>query len=475
MKKQLTHENLKRFIEDFNLDQDKDGRLILAIDVKSFYNSASCIMQAKFENEEAVRKYGAKAKTYKYGKNDRYHPLKVKSIVMSDGHLVMSTSPLAKKIYGFKNIMRLPDNQIPKEKDFIIWKPHMAQFLFESMKVFNIFKRFVAPLDIHVYSCDEAFLDITQYWRRYAESPEAFCKMLQEIVKDELGYYMSAGLSYNMSMAKMCMDNEAKYNDDAEGHLFARWTPDDVVDKLWEVPLIDVWNIGTNTVRDLNKMGITTMAELALANPKDIQRSLKSRGVAIYKRAWGIDEAVISRKGEYKPKIRGIGRGMTLPRPYFNYNEIELALCELADSVAGILIDNKERSATIHIGIGYEVHSETSNGRMHVGGQMKVTATNLMDEIHHIVTYLLDQKYDHRMRPPVRRLAVRASTLCSASYFQYNLMESPEASDKREAFDKLIIDLQKFPEGRQKVYRVSALNYASNTLKRAGDIGGHAA
>lgn len=196
-------------------------RIIFMIDNKSFF--ASC---------EALR----------LGLN----PMKVCIVVISrqpdapwGSGLIMAASPLAKKKYNLHNVMRARNLPSKKEApDLMLVDPHMNLYIKRSMQVLDIFRKYAADEDIHMYSIDEGMIDMATSWKLFGNDPYNVAHKIQKDIHDTLGIYTTCGIGENPLLAKLAMDNEAKHNKS----MVAFWHYIDVPDTIWRIPkLEDVW------------------------------------------------------------------------------------------------------------------------------------------------------------------------------------------------------------------------------------------
>lgn len=227
-------------------------RVIFMIDNKSFY--ASC---------EALR----------LGLN----PMEVALAVVSQqvgtdwgSGLIMAASPLAKKNYGLSNVMRARDLP-PKDQapDLMLVEQHMNLYIKCSMEVLQIFRKYAADEDIHVYSIDESMIDMTESWHLFGDDPYLVARKIQKDIHDSLSLYTTCGIGENPLLAKLAMDISAKHRTS----IIACWHYIDVPDTIWKIPkLEDVWGINVKTADHLRRLGINNMYDLAHSDPAILKK-----------------------------------------------------------------------------------------------------------------------------------------------------------------------------------------------------------
>lgn len=212
------------------------NRMILCIDLCSFFASCACVMRG-------------------------LDPLKVKLAVVGDvnrkGSIVLAATPELKKM-GISTATRL--YEIPKDPNIIIVNATMGKFVEISNQITEIYTKYVALEDLHVYSIDEAFLDFQQTAHLFGRDPIVIAKRIQKEIYDTTGITASIGIAPNLFLSKVALDVESKHSNSR----IAMWSYDDVSKKLWEVkPLRKVWGIGKATEEALHSMGLFSLKEVA--------------------------------------------------------------------------------------------------------------------------------------------------------------------------------------------------------------------
>lgn len=218
---------------NYHLLEDRD---VLCIDQKSFFASVSCIEKG-------------------------LDPLETKLAVVADtkrqGSVILAATPKLKEL-GIKTGSRL--FEIPHRNDIYIINPSMRKYLNVSVAISKIALRYIPPEDLHQYSIDEFFMDVTDSYHRFSSTVHAFCERLKREIYEETGIYCTVGIGSNMLLSKIAMDVEAKHSQNG----IAEWRYQDVPTKLWPIqPLRDFWGINRRTEAKLNKRGIFTIGDLA--------------------------------------------------------------------------------------------------------------------------------------------------------------------------------------------------------------------
>lgn len=249
--------------------------------------------------------------------------------------------------------------------DYITAPPRMAIYMETSTKIYEIYLKYVAPEDMHVYSVDEVFLDITPYLRSSGLSPHDF---VQRIIKDILkttGITAAAGIGSNLYLCKVAMDIVAKHVDaDADGVRIAQLDEMSYRRLLWDHrPLTDFWRVGQGYRRKLEKNGIFTMGDVArcsLGHPNDFYNEgllYKLFGVnaeLLIDHAWGNEPCTIADIKAYKPESNSLGSGQVLHCAY-TARKAKLVMREMTDLLVLDLVDKGLVTDQMVLTVGYDI------------------------------------------------------------------------------------------------------------------------
>lgn len=217
----------------------KQKETFLCIDLKSFYASVECVER---------------------GLDPFTTNLVVADPDRSVSTICLAITPAMKKL-GIRNRCRI--HEIPDHIEYIVAKPRMQLYMEYSARIYGIYLNYVAKEDIHVYSVDECFMDVTRYLSLYHLTAKEMAQKLMDAVMEETGITATAGIGTNLYLAKIAMDIVAKHIEDHIGML------DEISyrEQLWgHKPLSDFWRIGSRTERKLAGYGIQTMGDIALAS-----------------------------------------------------------------------------------------------------------------------------------------------------------------------------------------------------------------
>lgn len=424
---------MKTPIEDDQLPR----RSVLCVDVKSFFASV-----------EAVRR--------------RLHPLHAYIIVIANrersGSVVLAASPRVKKEFGIKTGSR--NFEIPKDPRLMIVEPSMSLYLQVNGMIMAIFRRFVADEDLHIYSIDEAFLDVTASHRLFGDK-RTIAKKIQRAIWQELRLVVTIGIGDNPLLAKLALDNEGK--DAPDG--IACWTYEDVPTKVWNIhPITDMWGISGGYARSLSNIGIESVRDLAHADKWKLKKKFGILGMQMYYHAWGIDYSVLSEKVGVREKT--YSKGQILMRDYYHELEIIIVIKEMTEDVASRLRRHGVAASGIALGISYTRDIEDRGFHHQV---LLPRSTNSTAELSaHFVR--LFQK--HWMEQPVRQIHVVCSKLQPAGHEQIDLFTPPELDEQRHIIDETIDEIRdRF--GKDAIFRAYSLMKGGTYLQRAGHVGGH--
>lgn len=309
----------------------------LCIDLKSFYASVECVDR------------GLDALTTK---------LVVADSSRTDKTICLAVSPALKSM-GVKNRCRV--FEIPKNIDYIMAMPRMQLYIDYSAKIYSIYLRYISKDDIHVYSIDECFLDITPYLDYYQKTPRELAQMLIKDVLKETGITATAGIGTNLYLAKIAMDIVAKKEEpDKNGVRIAELNEITYRQLLWDhKPITDFWRIGSGTARRLSRMYLYTMGDVAKASLYYQDELYKLFGIdaeLLIDHAWGLESCTMQDIKAYKPKINSLSSGQVLSCPYTN-DKAAIIVREMTELLVFDLVDKEFVTDSLSLYIGYDRES----------------------------------------------------------------------------------------------------------------------
>ncbi len=461
-------------IIDYSLEPKSD---IAFVDMKSFYASVECVKR-------------------------NLNPLTTSLCVMSNSDnasgLTLASSPTFKRVFGKKNVGRARDlpfdiqtrkfsfenakNQkldITKEyidyverwaEKTLIVPPRMSLYIEENLKIQKVFQNYAPKDEIHPYSIDESFLDLTgslNYFvpnRNMTKKDKLDCvsaKIQNEIWK-ETGIYSTVGMSNaNPLLAKLALDNEAK----TTRQMRANWSYEDVEAKVWNIKnLTDFWGIGSRTAARLNKLGIYSIRDLANYNVDILKKEFGVIGVQLWFHANGVDESKVN--VPYIARSKSYGNSQVLPRDYHSQSEIEIVLREMAEQVATRIRKKNKKTGRISIYIGFSYKEDIKS----IKAQRSINPTNSTKALSNEVIRLFRERY---RGGAVRNIGVTYGKLVDDSFFNYTLLDDVRELQKQEILDKTFDEIRdKF--GYTSVLPGFSLMKGSRVIERSKLIGGHA-
>ncbi|MFC4411209.1 excinuclease ABC subunit A [Chungangia koreensis] len=384
-------------------------------------------------------------------------PIAVVGNLQQKGSIVLAASPKLKKEFGVKPAKhRL--FEIPDDPSIRLIEPKMGLFVKVSMEIVRLLNQFVPKEAIHVYSVDESFIDLGGTEKLWGPIEDTVHRIMDELAL-QFQLPSAMGMGPNMLMSKLALDLEGKKTG------FARWTYEDVPEKLWPVsPLSEMWGIGSRLERTLNGMGIFSIGDLARTDLRMLEKKFGVMGNQLYHHAWGID---LSELGA--PLMDGqvsFGKGQVLFRDYNTAEEVLVVILEMCEDVARRAREAGKVGRTIHLSVSY---SDKVFGGGFSRSRSIEEGTNETMKIYRVCKELLEEFYDGR---PVRRLAISLSNLEDEHVMQLSLFEERKWQNRKlgETIDQL-----RSRYGTTAVLRAVSYTDAGTAVQRAHLIGGHKA
>ena len=409
-------------------------RVIAVIDLKAFYSYVECLDR---------------------GLDPWKEPLVVADKERGTNTIVLSVSPFLKK-QGIPSRCRI--KELPKKYKYIYAVPRMERYLEKSAQVIDVLYHFVAEEDVHVYSIDEAFVDLTSYLKYYNKTPLQMVTTIINQIKEETGLQATAGIGDNFFLAKIALDIYAK----KERNGIAKVSSNEIKEKLWPItPLSKVWSIGPRMEARLNKIGLFTVKDIALSNLDYLRDKFGVIGEQLWRHANGIDEADIHEK--YEPKERSLSLSQVLFRDY-NKDEAITIVREMVDTLASRMRNDNKMTKVVAIYVGYSKN---------MGGfARRSTLLAPTDDTELLLKAILEIYHMYIKDLPIRTIGLNFGGLLESTYQQLNMFEDDKEQIKRRNLQKTMDKLQsKF--GKNSVLRASSLLEESTIKERNNFIGGH--
>ena len=421
-------------------------RLIFMIDNKSFF--ASCeALQLGLNPMKAVLAVVSHQPHTNYGSG-----------------LIMAASPLAKKKYGLTNVMRVRDLPTKKEApDLILVEPHMNLYIKRSMQVLEIFQKYAADEDIHVYSIDESMIDMTKSWHLFGNDPYLVARKIQVEIKNKIGLYTTCGIGENPLLAKLAMDISAKHR----CSMIDYWHYIDVPDTIWQIQdLEDVWGIGKRIAARLRRLHINNMYELAHTDPAILKNEFGVIGEQLFAISWGVDRSIISEK--YFPIMKNYGNSQILNRDYTNQREIEIVLREIGEQVGARIRAHQLQAGCISLFVGFSKY-EQDGSRKGFNVQQKICPTNDNDLLVDEILALFRKNW---LGETVRALGVNCSRLEPDTCQQLTFFVPASEQIKKRTIN-ITIDRIRKKYGFTSLVKASSLAKGATAIRRSSLVGGH--
>ena len=249
------------------------------------------------------------------------------------------------------------------ELDYITAPPQMRRYMEFSNRIVEIYLRYIAPEDIHIYSIDEVFMDVTAYLKNYHMTPhELAMKMVREVL-NETGITATAGIGTNLFIAKVAMDVVAKKMPaDADGVRVAELNEITYREQLWDHhPITDIWRVGRGISKKLAEYGMHTMGDVArcsLTNEDLLYKLFGVNAELLIDHAWGYEPTEIKCIHEYRPENNSLGSGQVLKEPY-DYDKAQLITREMTELLVLDLVKKRLVTDQMVLTIGYDIECLT--------------------------------------------------------------------------------------------------------------------
>ena len=406
--------------------------MYLCIDMKCFFASVECAER---------------------GLNPMNTPLLVADPVRGKGALCLAVSPYLKQL-GVKNRCRLYD--IPNHIPYITAKPRMKKYIEYAVLIHRIFLRFVEASDIHTYSIDEAFIDVSDYLHLYNGVSDIAFRIMRSI-KEELCITSTCGAGENLFLAKISLDllSKNKYP------YFHFLSLEEFYNKVWyHKNLKDIWQIGNGIQKRLHRMGIYTLHDLAMTDVEILKKEFGVIGLDLYEHAWGKDATTIADIKGYEPLSKSFSRNQILMRDYTK-KEAWTPLIEMLFVLSIELIAKKIKSRHLSIYIGYSHNQESYH---------KGTTLYFYTDDYYFLKEELKKLYEPVPEGEIRRMGISFSDFIQKGKEQNTLFF--ENNVKHERLEKTIQEIWQ-KHGKNQLVLGTSLCEESTLFERNKQIGGH--
>ena len=317
-------------------------RTYIAIDLKSFYASVECVDR---------------------GLDPLTTNLVVADESRTDKTICLAVTP-SLKAYGIPGRARLFEvKQKARGIDFIIAPPRMAHYIEVSSRVYSVYLKYIAPEDIHVYSIDEVFMDVTNYLATYKMTAHQLAMTMIRDVLSQTGITATAGIGTNLYLCKVAMDIMAKKAPaDKDGVRIAELDEQTYRRELWDYrPITKFWRVGRGIANKLAFYGIDTMGRLARMSEQNEELLYKLFGVnaeLLIDHAWGWEPCTIADVKAYRPETNSFSSGQVLQEPY-TFQKARVVIQEMAEGMALDLVAKRMVTDQLVLTVGYDAECLT--------------------------------------------------------------------------------------------------------------------
>lgn len=417
------------------------NRSYLCIDLKSFYASV-----------ESVER----------GLDPMTTNLVVADPERSDKTICLAITP-AMKALGIHNRCRV--FEIPKNVKYIMAEPRMQKYIDYAAEIYGIYLQYISKDDIHVYSIDEAFLDVTHYLSHYGLTAKKMAIKLMAEVLGKTGIRATCGIGTNLYLTKIALDITAKNSPDFIGIL----DEESYQKTLWDhKPITDFWRVGAGTARRLEQRGITTMEQVAHADEDMLYKLFGIDAELLIDHAWGREPTTIADIKNFKPKTKCLTSGQVLMRDY-SFDEGKLIVREMMDLLCLDLVEKELVTASVSIQVGYSnaLHADPAKGTASLATPSSAD-TVLIPAVVELYERIVDKS------KPVRRVNISCNNVTAETeYRQLTLFDTQdEAAERNHKVQKAVLSIKK-RYGKDAVLKGMNLEEAATTRERNHQIGGH--
>jgi DNA polymerase V len=448
----------------------------IAIDLKSFYASAECV---------------------DLGLDPLTANLVVADKSRTEKTICLAVSP-SLKAYGIPGRARLFEvyqkldeykRRTGNEVEFTIAPPRMGRYMEISSQIYGIYLKYVSPDDIHVYSIDECFMDVTHYLELYhMTARELACTMIKDVLK-QTGITATAGIGTNLYLCKIAMDITAKHAPaDADGVRIAELDEQEYRRTLWaHQPLTDFWRVGGGTARRLAQNGMYTLGDVARRSVYDEESLYRLFGIdagILIDHAWGYEPCEISDIKNYRSDTNCLSSGQVLQCPY-DCTKARIIVREMTDLLVLDMVEKGVVADSFTLTLGFD-RCNVDDGIYHGDVVLDHYGRTVPKPAHGTANFgtptnstqrILDEVlalYD-RIAPPslsVRRVTITANHLTPEGCEQFDLFTDPTAREKERRLQETMLSIKK-KYGKNAILKGTNLEEGATTIERNGQIGGH--
>lgn len=439
-----------------------ENRIYIAIDLKSFYAGVECVER---------------------GLDPMTTDLVVADPTRSNKTICLAVSPSLKQ-KGVKNRCRL--FEIPKSYRYIIAPPRMQKYIDYAADIYGLYLNFFSKDDIHVYSIDEVFIDVTDYLKLYQKTSREMAVFLMNEISEKIGVRATAGIGTNLYLAKVALDIMAKHSTDFIGEL----DEGTYRQNLWEhEPITDFWRIGGGIAKILRDHCIYNMGQLAHADEDTLYQIFGKDAELLIDHAWGREPTLISDIKKYRPETTCLSSGQVLPRDY-SYDETALVVREMMREMCLEMVEKKVRatSVSLYLGLGKSDENYASTAKnggigSFIASHSSARGTVSLSESTNssgVLVPKISKLYEEitKKSAKIRRIYLNCNRLVSdqpspqTSLFDLSVLNGSHSTKKNHQMEEAMISIKQ-RYGKNAILMGEDLEEPATQRERNQQIGGH--
>ena len=410
----------------------------LCIDLKTFFASVECVER-------------------------KLDPFAVNLVVADPsrgkGALCLAVSPKMKE-QGVHNRCRI--FEIPDNISYITAMPRMNLYMQYSADIYGIYLKYISREDIHVYSIDEAFLDVSEYLQMYSVSAKELARMILQDIYTTTGITATVGIGTNLYLAKIALDITAKHAKDNMGILDEQLYRE----TLWHhKPVSDFWQVGRGISKRLEKYSVADMYDIAHMDERILYREFGVNAEYLIDHAWGREPTTIKEIMAYKSKSNSLSNSQILFEDY-NYEEALLVLKEMVELNVQNLVESHRVTDHIGLYIGYSARNVKATG----GSRKLSNVTNSYAYLRNAFIELYRETVNRQEL--VHMLSISFGNVVDEMYETYDLFTDFNALEKEKKLQLTLLNI-KHKFGKNAVIKGMNLLNKATAISRNKLVGGH--
>lgn len=430
-------------------------RMYICIDLKSFYASVECVER---------------------GLDPFRTNLVVADPSRGTGAICLAVSP-ALKALGVRNRCRI--FEIPPGLRYITAMPRMKLYMQRSADIYGIYLKYVASEDIHIYSVDECFIDVTPYLGLYRKTAREMAQMLIDAVFKETGICAAAGVGTNLFLAKVALDITAKYSPEHIGYL----DEEEFRRTIWHhTPITDIWNVGHGTAARLKRMGAVDLYDVTKIDEKLLFNEFGVNARYLIDHAHGTEPCTIADIHSYQRKSHSLSASQILFENY-TYDNARIVMKEMVDTLVLELAEKQLVAGSVSLYVGFadeKIRPSGGSRRLdNPSGSLPVLLSEF-EQIYNEIGYTYptacsfphSNASDRSPFPLIRRISISLNDLVSDEALQQSLFSSTVDIEREHNLQQAILSI-KNRYGKNALIKGMSLFEKATATKRNRLVGGH--